>query len=70
MPMRVLWGEHGPVNQCFQPLEDWKKVAKNVSGKAVSCGHYFPKELPEKVIKEAITFFNADRTDKKPKKSN
>lgn len=57
MPLRVLWGEHGLVNKCFKPLEDWQKVAKNVSGKTLACGHYIPEELPDELISEAITFF-------------
>mgnify|MGYP000143135803 CR=1 FL=1 len=57
MPLMVLWGEHGLVNKCFKPLEDWQKVAKNVSGKTVPCGHYIPEEMPELVIDEARSFF-------------
>jgi haloacetate dehalogenase len=57
MPLRVLWGERGLVNKCFKPLEDWQKVAKNVSGRTVPCGHYIPEELPDELISEAITFF-------------
>ncbi len=57
MPMRVLWGEHGLVNRCFKPLEDWAKVANDVSGRSVPCGHYIPEELPETVINEAKAFF-------------
>ena len=57
MPLRVLWGEHGLVNKCFKPLEDWQKVAKTVSGKTVPCGHYIPEEMPELVIEEAKSFF-------------
>jgi haloacetate dehalogenase len=58
MPLMVLWGEHGLVNKCFKPIEDWRKVAKNVSGKTVPCGHYIPEEMPELVIEEARSFFN------------
>lgn len=57
MPMRVLWGEHGLVNRCFKPLEDWAKVANDVSGRSVPCGHYIPEELPETVNNEAKAFF-------------
>jgi haloacetate dehalogenase len=57
MPLRVLWGEHGLVNRCFDPLEDWKQVANEVSGKSVSCGHYIPEELPDELIEEARAFF-------------
>jgi len=58
MPLRVLWGEHGLVNKCFQPIEDWKRVANDeVTGKPVPCGHYIPEELPEVLIAEAKEFF-------------
>jgi haloacetate dehalogenase len=57
MPLRVLWGEHGLVNKCFDPIEDWKQVANQVSGKAVPCGHYIPEELPDELIEEARAFF-------------
>lgn len=57
-PLKVLWGEHGLVNKCFQPLEDWRKVSSSeVSGRVVPCGHYIPEELPQEVITEACNFF-------------
>ena len=56
MPLRVIWGEHGLVNKCFEPIEDWKQVAINVSGKSLPCGHYIPEELPDELIKEAKAF--------------
>ena len=57
MPLTVLWGEHGLVNQCFKPLEDWKAVANDVAGKAVPSGHYIPEEIPELLLAEAREFF-------------
>jgi len=57
MPLRVLWGEHGLVNQCFSPIADWQVVADEVSGKALACGHYIPEELPEELLLEARKFF-------------
>lgn len=57
IPLHVLWGQHGLVNQCFKPLEDWKLVASHVTGKAVPCGHYIPEELPELVVQEVLKFF-------------
>ena len=57
MPMRVLWGEHGLVNKCFSPIEDWKEVASDVSGKAVPSGHYIPEEIPELLLTETKEFF-------------
>jgi haloacetate dehalogenase len=56
MPVKVLWGEYGQVNTCFNPLEDWKKIAKNVSGYTVKSGHYIPEEIPEILIEEARKF--------------
>ena len=57
MPLRVLWGEHGLVNQCFKPIDDWKAVAHEVSGQTVPCGHYIPEERPTELIAEAKAFF-------------
>jgi haloacetate dehalogenase len=57
MPLRVLWGEHGLVNQCFNPLADWSKVALKVTGKTVPSGHYIPEEAPDILIEEALAFF-------------
>jgi haloacetate dehalogenase len=57
MPLRVLWGEHGLVNKCFKPIEDWQRLATEVSGKTVSCGHYIPEELPHELVIEAKKFF-------------
>jgi haloacetate dehalogenase len=57
MPIKVLWGEHGLVNKCFKPIEDWKEVASEVSGMAVPSGHYIPEEAPELLLAEAKKFF-------------
>jgi len=57
MPLKVLWGEHGLVNKCFKPLEDWAGVANVVSGKAVPSGHYIPEEVPDLLLDEARAFF-------------
>ena len=59
MPMRVLWGEHGLVNQCFTPIEDWKRVAANeVTGRHLPSGHYIPEECAEELIQEVKAFFS------------
>ena len=59
MPLRVLWGEHGLVQKCFKPVEDWNKVSRSeVTGKALACGHYIPEELPDVLIDEARSFFS------------
>jgi haloacetate dehalogenase len=56
-PMRVLWGAYGVVERCFRPLEDWAKVATEVSGRALPGGHYLPEEVPELVAEEFEQFF-------------
>lgn len=56
MPLRVLWGAHGLVNQCFHPIEDWKEVAVEVSGQTVNSGHYIPEEIPEELSTEIMQF--------------
>ena len=58
MPLMVLWGEHGLVNQCFEPIADWQKVAVDVAGKPVPSGHYIPEEVPELLVTEVRQFFN------------
>ena len=57
MPLRVLWGEHGLVNKCFKPLEDWSRVAVEVSGQPLDCGHYIPEERPQELVQQALNFF-------------
>lgn len=59
-PMHVLWGEHGVINKCFKPLQDWRELVEDkfpVSGYAVPSGHYLPEQIPEVVAKEFIQFF-------------
>lgn len=57
IPLKVLWGEHGLVNKCFKPLNDWKQVANVVDGSAVPSGHYIPEEIPDRLLTEAKEFF-------------
>ena len=56
-PVNVLWGEFGVVNRCFKPLEDWRRVAENVRGRTLPCGHYIPEEVPEALLQEMLDFF-------------
>ncbi|AJG17625.1 alpha/beta fold hydrolase [Cupriavidus basilensis] len=56
-PLRVLWGEHGVVARCFEPLSLWQEVASEVSGRAVPCGHYIPEEAPAVLQEEMLGFF-------------
>lgn len=56
-PLRVLWGAHGVVGRCFEPLNLWQAAAESVSGRAVDSGHYIAEEAPEVVLAEAAEFF-------------
>jgi len=56
-PLRVLWGEHGVIEQCFEPLAAWRRVARDVSGRSLDCGHYIPEEAPDALYDEIMLFF-------------
>ena len=56
-PLRVLWGEHGTVGQCFDVLRLWQERASNVSGASLPCGHYIAEEAPDLLLKQAFEFF-------------
>jgi haloacetate dehalogenase len=59
-PLRVLWGKEGVIERCFDALEEWRRVARDVSGQALPCGHYIPEEQPNMLIDEMLAFFKAD----------
>ena len=56
-PLRVLWGEHGAVGQCFNVLALWRERAHQATGGAVPCGHYIAEEAPAALLDEAFQFF-------------
>lgn len=56
-PLRVLWGEHGVIERCFVPLDEWRRVARDVSGRTLPCGHYIPEEAPDALVAEMLAFF-------------
>lgn len=56
--LRVLWGGHGAVGQCFDVLALWRERALNVSGQALDCGHYIAEEAPGHLADEAVRFFS------------
>ncbi|MEO8848887.1 MAG: alpha/beta hydrolase [Casimicrobiaceae bacterium] len=49
-PLLVLWGERGVVNRLFDPLHDWRTVADDVQGHAITCGHYLAEEAPDATL--------------------
>lgn len=52
--MLVLWGTKGIPNG--DPLEDWRKIASNVTGHAIEGGHFLPEENPESVLAAVVKF--------------
>ena len=49
-PLLILWGKKGTVEELYDPIEVWKKWAKNVQGFSLDCGHFIPEERPEETI--------------------
>ncbi len=56
-PLRVLWGADGVIQRCFDPLAEWQRVAREVTGAALPCGHYIAEQAPQSLIDEALAFF-------------
>jgi haloacetate dehalogenase len=56
-PLLALWGEHGIIGRCFNPLAEWRRVAADVRGHAVPSGHYIPEEAPDVLAAELEAFF-------------
>ena len=50
MPVQVLWGRRGVVGTQFDCLATWRKVARNVTGQAIDCGHFIPEEAPVETL--------------------
>ncbi|MCE9682109.1 alpha/beta fold hydrolase [Halomonas alkalisoli] len=55
-PVRVLWGQHGIIERCFDPLAEWRAVAERVDGEALPCGHYIPEEAPRALHDHILQF--------------
>ena len=55
-PLQILWGANGVIEKCFKPLDDWQRVAVNVRGSSVPCGHYIPEEAPDALLAAALPF--------------
>ncbi len=59
VPLLALWGEQGVVHQCFKPLAEWQRVATDVRGHALPCGHYIAEEAPDALLGAALPFLLA-----------
>lgn len=56
MPLLVLWGEQGVIGRCFDPLAEWRRVADDVTGQGLPCGHYIAEEAPDTLLQHALPF--------------
>ncbi|MBU6258168.1 MAG: alpha/beta hydrolase [Burkholderiales bacterium] len=56
MPVLALWGADGVVHRCFKPLDEWRRVARQVEGQPVACGHYIAEEAPEALLAQVQPF--------------
>jgi haloacetate dehalogenase len=56
LPLMVLWGEQGVVGRCFDPLKEWQRVAADVQGGALPCGHYIAEEAPDRLLERVLPF--------------
>ena len=55
-PVLCLWGAQGVVQRCFQPLDEWRRVARSVEGAALPCGHYIAEEAPDALLDHVLPF--------------
>ncbi|WP_285425695.1 alpha/beta fold hydrolase [Pseudomonas sp. efr-133-TYG-103a] len=56
LPLLVLWGADGTVGKCFEPLNEWRKVATDVRGQALPGGHYLAEEIPDELLANVLPF--------------
>ena len=55
-PLLALWGGEGVVQRCFQPLAEWQRVATDVRGGPLPCGHYIAEEAPDELLAQVLPF--------------
>ena len=55
-PLLVLWGADGVIERCFRPLDEWRRVASDVRGQPLPCGHYVAEEAPQALLEHVLPF--------------
>ncbi|MEX3958362.1 alpha/beta fold hydrolase [Trinickia sp. EG282A] len=55
-PFMALWGAQGVIEQCFDPLAEWRAYAPQVQGESLPCGHYIPEEAPQLLLDRVLPF--------------
>jgi haloacetate dehalogenase len=60
-PVLALWSEGSGLDSWYEeaggPLNIWRNWAADVTGRAISGGHFFPEENPAETISELRSFF-------------
>jgi haloacetate dehalogenase len=56
-PLLVLWGAKGVIGRLFHPLDDWRRVAGDVRGRALDMGHFVAEEAPAATLAQFLDFF-------------
>jgi len=64
MPLMVLWGRDGVIERCFDALGEWRRVANDLRGMALPCGHYVAEEAPEALLAAVLPFLQEGVEDK------
>jgi haloacetate dehalogenase len=59
MPLLAIWGTRGVVGKQFDCVAEWRRVARDVRGVAIDCGHFVPEEKPRPTL-AAIRAFLKD----------
>lgn len=55
-PMLAMWGENGVVGEYFEPVDEWRRRARELTWRAIPSGHYLAEEAPRETW-EALDAF-------------
>jgi haloacetate dehalogenase len=55
-PLLALWGGLGKRDQEWDVLAVWREKARQVTGRALPCGHFIPEEAPAELAAELEAF--------------
>ncbi len=56
MPLLAIWGSRGVVGKQFDCVAEWRRVARDVSGCEIDCGHFVPEEKPRETLAAVRAF--------------